>query len=477
MFKILKNKILKDFIVYGFGTIMSKAIAFVSLPIYTRIFLPSIYGELEFYLIFGSFFAAILNIGLDSSLSYFFKVGNNFNDRKKATFTTVFIITVFWGLLLFFFSSIIFKTMEIKVLKLQIFNYIIFIFFIETLINLFLNVLRLEMKSKTYTFYQISNGILSNSLSVIFILFWEPTIEKLLIGRLIASIIIVLPLILINFSFFSLKEVSSKSFKLILLFGLPLLPASFFDILFNYTDRLVISNFLDFEQLGIFSAGARISIIIGLFTSSFTLALLPHLLEAIDQENLSLISSFQKNFFWISDLTIVLFFAFSELICYVVLGSNFKGAFTILGFYIIHPVYKASYNLVSVGIWKSNKTYLSTLTTLLSCFLNIVLSIVLIKLIGLNGVSVATGISSLFWIITTSVISEKIYNTGFNINSFFNDKLILIFCLGIMTLLFSVINSNLIKYSGVFTTITFYGMYIWKSKNKTIIELSNKIFS
>lgn len=471
-----KNKLLNDFLVYGLGTITSKSIAFLSIPIYTRIFLPEIYGQLEFYLIIGSFFAAFLNLGLDASLSFFFKVGNHFNDRKKATITNIFLITTFWGLLLFCFSNIFSDYLKTDFFKPKIFKYIIIIFFLETLINILLNVLRLEMKSKMFTFYQIFNGILSNSLSILFVLFWEPTIEKLFMGRLIASSIVFFPLLISNYSYFSLNEVNLKNIKTIILFGIPLLPSSFFDVIFNYTDRLIISHFLDYYQLGIFSAGARISIIIGLFTSSFTLAILPHLLEAIDQENKNLISSFQKNFFWISDLIIILFYGFSEIICYLLLGNEYQDSFIILGFYIIHPIYRASYNLVSVGIWKSKKTYLSTITSLISCVINLILSILLINIIGLNGVSIATGISSLFWIFITAIFSERIYSTGININSFLFDKIVLIICLGVMTFLFNVIDSNLINYLGILLIILLYGIFVWISKSEVIIEFRNKLF-
>ena len=38
--KLRDNKIFKDFFVYGLGTVLTKAIAFISLPIYTRVFIP-----------------------------------------------------------------------------------------------------------------------------------------------------------------------------------------------------------------------------------------------------------------------------------------------------------------------------------------------------------------------------------------------------------------------------------------------------
>jgi O-antigen/teichoic acid export membrane protein len=478
MIKILNfkdNKIFKDFFVYGLGTVLTKAIAFISLPIYTRVFLPEVYGELELFLIVGSLFAAFLNIGLDSSLSFFFKVGGNFDDKKTTTVSSIFIIITVWGLFIFLVASVILNTIDFSINQRKIYFYVLIIFFVETLISLLLNVLRLEMKSKKYTFYQVSNGLLSNVLSLSFVLAWEPTIEKLLLGRLMASAIIFPPLLFTNFNFFDFKKVGWKSIKLILLFGIPLFPAAFFNYVFNYTDRLFIQHYLNFEELGVFSAGARLSTIVSLITSSFTLAVLPHLLEAIDQKNNRFIKALQNNFFWIADLGIVLFFIFSELICFILLGENFRGVFVILGFYIIHPVYSAGYNLVSIGIWKSKKTYLSTLTMVVSCLLNIILTLFLIDFFGLIGVSISTAISSLFWIYLTAYISEKIFSTGMNQRSFLRDKLMLILSITTMTFLFSELDSKFIQYLSVSFVLLIFSLYTWKFNKKTILNLKTQI--
>lgn len=478
MIKILKlrnNKIFKDFFVYGFGTVLTKAIAFISLPIYTRVFLPEVYGELELFLIVGSFFSALLNIGLDSSLSFFFKVEGNFNDKKTTTVSSISTIIIIWGSLLFLVAVGVFNYFNFNKYEIKIYFYILVIFFTETLINLLLNVLRLEMKSKKYTFYHLLNGLLSNFLSLSFVLLWDPTIEKLLLGRLLAAVTVFPPLVLTNHNYFDFKKVGVKSIKLILLFGIPLFPSVFFDYIFNYTDRIFVQNYLNFNQLGIFSAGARLSIIISLITSSFTLAILPYLLEAIDKKNLKFINSLQNNFFWIADIVILLFFISSELICFILLGENFRGAFIILGFYVIHPVYSASYNLVSVGIWKSRKTYLSTLTIFASCLVNIILTQFLIKLFGLIGVAISTAISSLFWIYLTAQISEKIFPTGLNKGSFLRDKFVLIVSLTAMTYIFSEIDSKLTQYLSILMIFLSFLFFTWRSKKEILIKLKNEI--
>ena len=475
--KLRDNKIFKDFFVYGLGTVLTKAIAFISLPIYTRVFIPEVYGELELFLIVGSLFSAFLNIGLDSSLSFFFKIGGSFDDKKTTTVSTIFIISIVWGILLFLLGIGILNFLDFTYEQIKIYIYVLIIFFIETLINLLLNVLRLEMKSKKYTFYQISSGLLSNLLSLSFVLFWDPTIEKLLLGRLLASSIIFPPLMITNINFIDFKKVGAKSIKLIVLFGIPLFPAAFFDYIFNYTDRILIQSFLDLDQLGVFSAGARLSVIISLITSSFTLAILPHLLEAIDKKNKEFIKSLQNNFFWIADLVILLFFISSELICFILLGENFRGVSIILGFYIIHPIYSASYNLVSVGIWRSKKTYLSTLTMLVSCIMNIILTIYLIQFFGLIGVAMSTAISSLFWIYLTALISEKIFSTGMDRISFLRDKFILIFSVMTMTYFFSEIDSKLIQYLSVSIVLLIFTLLSWKFNKKIISDFKNLIFN
>ena len=159
-----KNKLIKDIFTYGYGTFIAKSVNFFTIPIYTRIFLPEVYGELEYFLIFGALFGALLNVGLDSALSFFYKVEGNFNNRKKTTVSSIFVIITIWGGILFILSSLLINYFESSLYRIKIYYIVGIIFFLESLVSLLLNIFRLEKKSTSYVSFQISNGLISNFL-------------------------------------------------------------------------------------------------------------------------------------------------------------------------------------------------------------------------------------------------------------------------------------------------------------------------
>lgn len=69
---MMYKKLLSDSAIYGLGTILIKAIAFFTLPIYTRIFSPSEFGVIEMFSTIGSMLSISMTMGLDSAQSFYF---------------------------------------------------------------------------------------------------------------------------------------------------------------------------------------------------------------------------------------------------------------------------------------------------------------------------------------------------------------------------------------------------------------------
>ena len=146
-----------------------------------------------------------------------------------------------------------------------------------------------------------------------------------------------------------------------------------------------------------------------------------------------------------------------------------------MGFYIVHPVYSASYNLISLGIWKSKKTYISSICIIISSIVNILLTMNLVKFFGLIGVAFATSISSLFWIYITMIFSEKLYKTGIINREILIDKFKLIITLMIMTLTYQNIQSNVFQYLILISIILLFSFMTWKSKKEIFLKLINDL--
>ena len=64
-------------LIYGFGAIVIKAIAFFTLPIYTRIFSPSEFGIIEMFSTIATILSIFMTMGLDRAQSFYFMEAKN----------------------------------------------------------------------------------------------------------------------------------------------------------------------------------------------------------------------------------------------------------------------------------------------------------------------------------------------------------------------------------------------------------------
>lgn len=69
-----KQTFLKDSTIYVSATVLSAAISFLTLPIYTGYLSPADYGKVVLFTMFGSVLAGLLSLGISStSYGYYFQ--------------------------------------------------------------------------------------------------------------------------------------------------------------------------------------------------------------------------------------------------------------------------------------------------------------------------------------------------------------------------------------------------------------------
>ena len=66
------KQLAKDSITYGLGDIACKAILFLLIPVYTRIFIPAEYGSIETITMLVNFLGVFLMMGMDAAQSFYF---------------------------------------------------------------------------------------------------------------------------------------------------------------------------------------------------------------------------------------------------------------------------------------------------------------------------------------------------------------------------------------------------------------------
>jgi O-antigen/teichoic acid export membrane protein len=85
-------KLIKNTMVYGAGDVVSKAIGFFMIPVYTRFLTPSDYGVISLLMLFTTFVSIIASLGMSQAIMRIYYEGEN--DRERHTIYTTSLIFI-----------------------------------------------------------------------------------------------------------------------------------------------------------------------------------------------------------------------------------------------------------------------------------------------------------------------------------------------------------------------------------------------
>lgn len=400
----------QDSVVYGLGGIIARSITFLTLPIYTTVFSTELYGELEIVILIGSFFAGLLNLGMDSTLSFFFTQAKTELEKAKVVNTVLF-LNILWGIFCLILGLIFVQFLGISSdVNLQ--RFILIAAFLDILFSQSLNLYRLTYRPRGFVVFNVLFNVLNAGLSLILMLVFDMGIEAIILAKVIVPLILIVPSWYGHRVYLSISRIVKSLIIPFLKFGFPLFPQVLAVYIFSSSDRWMISDLIDDNALGIYSASAKFIVIIAFATETFKTALLPIILEAIKDRDSEFIIRLKNVYFLLAHWVLILLAATAPLLVFFFVGPEFRPGFIIIAPLAFYPAYSSAFNIIAVGLWKSKKTYISSIIMTICCVVNILLNLVLIPQFGIVGAAIATAISAILWIVLTIPFSEKYLNLG-----------------------------------------------------------------
>jgi O-antigen/teichoic acid export membrane protein len=219
-----------------------------------------------------------------------------------------------------------------------------------------------------------------------------------------ASIIITfIILTLYSFKFVKLlyhspiKIFTGKLSKQLLIFSLPLLGTSFFNLLISYTDTLMLGGIKDSVSVGLYNGAFPLAIFVTFPLTALITIFMPIFSGLYAKK---LFSEIKRNYLiitkWLCLTTLPIFlilFLYPEQIIYFFFGSSYIVAanalrILALGFIINNFLGPNGTTLISMG-----KSLFILSATLMAVVLNIILNITLIPMYGIFGAALASAIA------------------------------------------------------------------------------------
>ena len=407
------KKLLSDSAVYGLGAILIKAIAFFTLPIYTRIFSPNEYGIIEMFSTIGGILSIFMTMGLDSAQSYYFMEAKNKKNHTIQEITTsilglriilgigvVGIVTVFAPFMLDF----AFDTKQPMIYLLMVASSIFF----ANLISQSLEIFRLIYRPWHYIGLSFIQTIFNIGLILYFTYIKHMGIYGYFLGNLLASFVVMFIGWIATKDYRYFKSLNTSLWMDFLKFGAPLVPAGFAIWIMQASDRWFVMKMLGSYSLGIYSVGAKFAMLIALAVEVFRKAWWPIAMDMLHKPEGS--AFIRKISFWyilLGSIASVVLAIIAPYLVKLLVDSKYYESYKLIGILGWSGIFYGFYLISELGIFKSKKTYLSIATNLIGALLNIILNYFLIQSFGLVGAAYATVVSLMVANIIGMNISNK----------------------------------------------------------------------
>ena len=426
------KKLLGQTAIYGLSSIVGRLLNYLLVPLYTRYFTQSEYGEVTLLYAYAAFLLIILSYGMETA---FFRFSQR-EPNKKSVYSTalisLLISTSAFVLLIYINAQNIADSLSFSQHP-EYIHYFAFIIGLDTLSSISFAKLREQNQATRFALIRLLNIFINIGLNLFFIIYCPfaiannlPTadfiqsiysaeigIGYIFIANLVASGVTLLMLIpeMSN----SLWRFDKLVWRKMIVYAFPLMVAGLAGITNETIDRILLQYLLPADisssEIGLYSAFYKLSIIMTLFVQTFRFAAEPFFFSQEKERNAKQVYAQVMKYF-----SIVTAFIFLAVMIYYDLVIQFIGADfhdsrgeIIVPILLLANLFLGLYYNLSDWYKLTEKTKYGAYMSLFGAAITVVLNLLLIPVLGFVGSAWAT-LCCYFLMATCSfILGRKFY--------------------------------------------------------------------
>lgn len=410
------KKIGKESVLYALGPIFQTLANFVLLPLYTYIFTPAQYGDLEFVIALGVFLLPIIGGGLSTSFWKYHADNATISPKQvlfncslgQITIGSFLIVLSFFLRFLFpgnYLYELFFYYSWVLLLKTELNNVFLYyqarhevkLFLIYNIISLFLTLVSVLILTLILNFGILGviwGNFIGNLLPILFFYF-SPQIKKIPV-YLDTSLIINL-------------------FK----YGFPLALGNISYLLITTSDRFLINFYASGVDLGLYAYGAKFASLLNVFIiSPFFMGFNPFRWEIYNRPDAKAI--FVQLYKILSSALVIMYLTFNVFAN--ILGRLVAQNPEYIPGLVVTPLLSFSYLLYglyyfrAMGLLFEKKTKFVALIISLASMVSVALNILLIPAMGFLGAGISSIVAYSIMFVFSSILSHIFYPIEINIS-------------------------------------------------------------
>jgi O-antigen/teichoic acid export membrane protein len=392
------GQFLKEVVIYGIGDVLLKATAFITLPIYTRLFTPADYGAWSYAMSAVGFLSSILALGSDSSYARYFFAAQTLREKQEITSTWV-IFLAGWSLV-----GVVLCLPFTKHLSQWSFGspalhtlYVLALLAVPcTLINQVCGqVLRNQFHAHLFTTLNALTALLTVGLSLLAVVVLQWGIVGLVSGTLAAAVLM-LPVRLWTARTMLRPVFSIPWLRKLLAYGIPLVPTSVAYWILSLSDRLVLGKLSTFEQVGLYAVANSLTSVLALINHALGQAWSPHAMRVYEEQRDVAPVFYGRVLTYLLagfGLLCVGFTAFAPEVMVMLSTPPFYPAALAVGPLALGVMASASTQITALGVTLSKRTVYFSICAWIAALLNVGLNVWLIPRWGMVAAAWTTALA------------------------------------------------------------------------------------
>lgn len=384
----------ENFLVYGFGGIISKIIPLIMVPIVTRIIPNSMYfGLSDLSSTVVSFASAIAIMGMyDAMYRMFFEKEDE--EYKKEVCSTALLFTLVTSLIVFIIMLIFRNVIAHYFFSHKKYAYLVYLSAMASLVGATNSIIsaptRMQNKGRVFLVTNAISPILSYTISIPMLLAGHYTIALPLAG-VISGITMEISFGIMNREWFCLRRFNFKLLKQMLVIAVPLLPNFLIYWIFNCCDRVMITNIMGIGEAGIYAVGSKLGNASQLIYTAFAGGWQYFAFSTMKEDNQVELNSMIFEYLGvISFVTTSYICAWSYPIYRLLFTKQYVIGYIVAPYLFLAPLLQMLFQVGCNQFLVIKKTWPNILILSAGAIINVFLNYSLIPILGIEGAAIAT---------------------------------------------------------------------------------------
>jgi O-antigen/teichoic acid export membrane protein len=383
----------KHSVIYGLGGLVSRILAVILLPLYTRYLSPSDYGKVETLIALTTVLGILLAMGITSAFFRFYF------DSSEAEQRLLVVRTSFWFTMGMATIGLVIGLAFSSEIALWLFGSrstteLVAASFVGLWAGMnwaqITSLFRVEERSVAYVSATVANILITVGATLVLVVGLDAGPLGVIVGTFTGTLAVYVVLLAYR------REQLGLQFDRRLLremnrFGLPLVPTAVFLWITNFSDRLFLVKLTDTREVGLYSVGVRIASAMVLLLTAFRTAW-PAFAYSIDEEREArrtyafVLTYLVVATTWVATgLTLL-----SPWIVQWLAAPAFASASRVVGPLSFAAVAFGGYIVVAIGVGRARRTQFNWVVTGAAAAVNFALNLILIPPYGMMGAAIAT---------------------------------------------------------------------------------------